>query len=151
MREVHVRWQHEKKNYWIWTTFYSCYNDLVFDSCPVEVNRWYHSCFVRSQQIFTLSLRLFLHGTSLLHLSKILKAMPLKPQPLRSVWNIRRTQRFLAMNNTYSLTSNVFFEIMRNLDKYWCTVLVHQYGRRKSTKTSGVHFLYESSFFSLEN
>ena len=23
---------------------------------------------------------------------------------------------------------------------YWCTALVHQYGRRKSTKTSGVHF-----------
>ena len=30
---------------------------------------------------------------------------------------------------------------------YWCTVLVHQYGRRKSTKTSGVHFLYKSFFF----
>ena len=28
---------------------------------------------------------------------------------------------------------------------YWCTVLVHQYGRRKSTKTSGVHFFYNSS------
>ena len=26
--------------------YYSCYDDLVFDSCPVEVNRWYHSCFV---------------------------------------------------------------------------------------------------------
>ena len=34
---------------------------------------------------------------------------------------------------------------------YWCTVLVHQYGRWKSTKTSGVHFFYKSSFFSLEN
>ena len=34
---------------------------------------------------------------------------------------------------------------------YWCTVLVHQYGRRKSKKTSGVHFFYKSSFFSLEN
>ena len=32
---------------------------------------------------------------------------------------------------------------------YWCTVLVHQYGRRKSTKTSGVHFFYKSSFFPL--
>ena len=30
---------------------------------------------------------------------------------------------------------------------YWSTVLVHQYGRRKSTKTSGVHFFYKSSFF----
>ena len=34
---------------------------------------------------------------------------------------------------------------------YWCTVLVHQYGGRKSTKTSGIHFFYKSSFFSLEN
>ena len=34
---------------------------------------------------------------------------------------------------------------------YWCTVLVDQYGCRKSTKTSGVHFSYKSSFFSLEN
>ena len=34
---------------------------------------------------------------------------------------------------------------------YCCTVLVHQYGRRKSTKTFGVHFFYKSSFISLEN
>ena len=34
---------------------------------------------------------------------------------------------------------------------YWCTVLMHQYGLLKSTKTSGVHFFYKSSFFSLEN
>ena len=33
---------------------------------------------------------------------------------------------------------------------HWCTVLVHQYGRRKSTKTSGVQFFYKSSFFSLQ-
>ena len=33
---------------------------------------------------------------------------------------------------------------------YWCTVLVHQYGRRKSTKTSGIHFFYKSSFFTRE-
>ena len=36
---------------------------------------------------------------------------------------------------------------------YWCTVLLHQYGRRKSTKipakTPGVHFFYKSSFFCL--
>ena len=31
--------------------------------------------------------------------------------------------------------------------RYWCTVLVHQYGRRKSTKTSGIHFFHKSSFF----
>ena len=29
---------------------------------------------------------------------------------------------------------------------YWCTVLVHQYGRRKSTKTSEVHFFYKKLF-----
>ena len=59
--------QKNKQEKWkIWTTFYSCYDDWFFDSCPVEVNRPYHSCFVRSQQIFTHSLRLFLHGTSLL-------------------------------------------------------------------------------------
>ena len=29
--------------------------------------------------------------------------------------------------------------------------LVHKYGRRKSTKTSGVHFFYKSSFFTLES
>ena len=34
---------------------------------------------------------------------------------------------------------------------FWCTVLVHQYDLRKSTKTSGVHFFYKSSLFSLEN
>ena len=76
-----------KQEKWkIWTTFYSCYDDWFFDSCPVEVNRQYHSCFVRSQQIFTLSLRLFLQGTSLL-LSKMLQAMLVKPRPLRSVRN----------------------------------------------------------------
>ena len=31
------------------------------------------------------------------------------------------------------------------------TVLVYQYCRRKSTKTSGDHFCYKSSFFCLEN
>ena len=34
---------------------------------------------------------------------------------------------------------------------YRCTVLEHQYGHQKSTKTSGVHFFYKSSLFSLEN
>ena len=29
---------------------------------------------------------------------------------------------------------------------YWCTVLVHQHGRQKSTKTSGVHFFYKKLF-----
>ena len=39
----------------------------------------------------------------------------------------------------------------RYISSYCYTVLVHQYGRRKSTKTSGVHFFYKSSFLSLEN
>ena len=42
-------------------SFYS-YDDLVFDSCPVEVNRWNHSCFVRFQHIFIHFLRLFSMG-----------------------------------------------------------------------------------------
>ena len=31
----------------------------------------------------------------------------------------------------------------------WCTVLVHQYGRRKSTKRSGVHFSIKVPSFHL--
>ena len=88
--------------------FFSCYDDLVFDSCRVEVNRWYHSCFVRFQEIFIHSLSLFLHGISLF-LSKILQAMPVKPRPLRSVRNIRTPQRFLAMNNALILLNQMFF------------------------------------------
>ena len=34
---------------------------------------------------------------------------------------------------------------------YWWTETVHQYGRWKSTKTSGVHFFHKSSFSSLES
>ena len=109
MREVHVCWQHETRN--IYNTFmilfFSCYDDLVFDSCRVEVNRWYHSCFVRFQEIFIHSLSLFLHGISLF-LSKILQAMPVKPRPLRSVRNIRTPQRFLAMNNALILLNQMF-------------------------------------------
>ena len=54
-----------------------------------------------------------------------------------------------------------FWVICRNVSRtfvelcmetpYWCTVLVHQYGSRKSTKTFGVHFFYKSYLFSLEN
>ena len=73
----------------------------------LEVNRWYLSCFVRFQEIFIHSVRLFLHGTSLL-LLKILQAMPVKPRPLRSRRNIRTPQRFLAMNNTLILLHQMF-------------------------------------------
>ena len=34
---------------------------------------------------------------------------------------------------------------------YGDAILVHQYGRRKSTKTYRVHFCYKSSFFLFEN
>ena len=33
---------------------------------------------------------------------------------------------------------------------YWCTILVHQYGRWKSTKTSGVHFSKKIFLFTRE-
>ena len=45
--------------------------------------------------------------------------------------------------------SRTFVELCMEMP-YWCIVLVHQYGRRKSTKTSGVHFFYKSSFFPLD-
>ena len=48
-----------------------------------------------------------------------------------------------------------FLSIWRNVSRtfedlcmetsYWCTVLVHQYGRLKSTKTSVVHFVFIKS------
>ena len=46
-----------------------------------------------------------------------------------------------------------FTQLCRSLygDAIWVDRLVHQYGHRKSTKTSGVHFFYKSSFCSLEN
>ena len=44
-----------------------------------------------------------------------------------------------------------FWVICRNVTRTFVelcnTVLVHQYGRWRSTKTSGVHFFYKSSFF----
>ena len=39
---------------------------------------------------------------------KILQAMPLKPQPLRMLWNIRTLQQFLEMNNTPILLHQMF-------------------------------------------
>ena len=114
MREVNTK-QHTKKRQTrkinkFELLFNSCFDDRLFDSCPVEVNRWYHSCFVRCEQIF-------IHSTAIFTRDQF--ASIKKAQPLRSVRNIRMPQRFLAMNNTsYSITSNVFFEIMWNLDAY---------------------------------
>ena len=42
-----------------------------------------------------------------------------------------------------------FMHLCRAL--YGDAILVHQYGGRKSTKTSGVHFFFKSSLFSLKN
>ena len=39
--------------------------------------------------------------------------------------------------------SRTFEELCMHGTPYWCTVLVHQYGRRKSTKSSGLHFFYK--------
>ena len=47
------------------------------------------------------------------------------PQFLRYIWNVSRTFVELCMETPY-----------------WCTVLVHQCGLRKSRKISGVHFFY---------
>ena len=61
------------------------------------------------------------------------------------------------MSKSQVFVAHSFWVICRNVSRtfvelcmetpYWCTVLVHQYGRRKSTKTSGVHFFYESFCF----
>ena len=60
------------------------------------------------------------------------------------------------MSKSQAFVANSFSIIYRNVSRtfvelsmetpYWCTVLVHKYGRRKSTK-SGVHFF---SLFSRE-
>ena len=50
-----------------------------------------------------------------------------------------------------SLCGPQFLRYLPKRFAHLCTVLVHQYGRRNSTKTSGVHFFYKSSFFSLKN
>ena len=62
--------------------------------------------------------------------------------------NLSKSQVFVAHN---------FWVICRNVWRTFVELcmetpyLLHQYGRRKSTKTSGVHSFYKSSFFSLEN
>ena len=43
-----------------------------------------------------------------------------------------------------------FRRVLKSAD-HLCTVFVHKYGRRKSTKTSEVRFFYKSSCFSLES
>ena len=85
--------------------FYSCYDDWFFDSCHVEVNRWYQSCFVRSQQIFIHSLRLFFHGTSLLLSNLASHASEATTFVIGPEYST--PQRFLAMNDTLILLHQV--------------------------------------------
>ena len=66
--------------------------------------------------------------------------------------NKKKCQLFVAHSFwvIYQNVSRTFAELCM-ATPYWSTVLLHQYGRRKSTKTSGAHLFYKSSFFSLEN
>ena len=103
MREVNTK-QHTKKRQTrkinkFELLFNSCFDDWLFDSCPVEVNRWYHSCFVRCEQIF-------IHSTAIFTRDQF--ASIKQTQPLRSVRNIRMPQRFLARNNTLILLHQMF-------------------------------------------
>ena len=64
-------------------------------------------------------------------------------------------QNYLSKSQVFVAYS--FWVICQNISRtfvdlcletpYWCTDLVHQYSRRKSTKTSKVHFFHKSSFF----
>ena len=56
---------------------------------------------------------------------------------------------FFALVPTFS-TNSQGNACYAGWETYLCTVLIHKYGRRKSTitSTSGVHFYYKSSFFS---
>ena len=66
--------------------------------------------------------------------------------------NLSKSEFFVAHSFSviYRNVSRTFVEVCVETP-YWCTVLVHQYGRRKSTKTPRVHFFYKNSFFLLEN
>ena len=61
--------------------------------------------------------------------------------------NLSKSQVFVA-HSFWAVCQNVsrnFVELCMETP-YWCTALLHQYGHRKSTKTSGVHFFYKSYF-----
>ena len=72
-------------------------------------------------------------------------------------WNAIKDEFINNSSKSQVLMAHSFWVICRNVSRtfvvlcmetpYWCTVLVHQYGRWKSTRTSGVHFFYKSSFF----
>ena len=61
------------------------------------------------------------------------------------------------MSKSQVFVAHSFWVICRNVSRtfveicmetpYWCTILVRQYGRRKSTKTCTVHYFCNSSFF----
>ena len=97
-------------------------DDWFFDSCPVEVNRWYQSCFVRSQQIFIHSLRLFLHGTSLLLSNLASHASEATTFVIGPEYSNTPT---IPCNEwySYSLTSSVFFPTVWKLHEYYKLML----------------------------
>ena len=71
----------------------------------------------------------------------------------RLIYNIYNISQVFVAHSFWVSCRNIshtFVELCMETP-YWWTETVHQYGRRKSTKTSGVHFFYKSSSFSLEN
>ena len=58
--------------------------------------------------------------------------------------NKKKSQLFVAHSFwvIYRNVSRTLVELCMSTP-YWSTILLHQYGRRKSTKTSGVHLFYK--------
>ena len=79
----------------------------------------------------------------------------------RPVEEAKKMKCYKQFSKSQVFVAHSFWVICQNVSRafvelcmetpYWWTLLVHQYDRRKSTKPSGVHFFYKSSFFSLEN
>ena len=92
------------------------------------------------------------------------KYQPPRPYSLFSGTRLRRQNFNLAPTQHRQLRRLCGPQFLSYLPKHFTNLLrslfgdailvttetVHQYGRRKSTKTSRVHFFYKSSFFSLE-
>ena len=114
MSEVNTK-QHKKNDQ---EKLINMNDDWFFDSCPVEVNRWYQSCFVRSQQIFIHSLRLFLHGTSLL-LSNLVSNVVSEATTFVIGREYSNTPT-IPCNEwyAYSLTQEFLFPIVWNVHEY---------------------------------
>ena len=74
-----------------------------------------------------------------------------KPRNWNVIKNLSKSQVLVAHSFwvTWRNISCTFGELCMEMP-YWCTVLVHQYGCRKSTKTSGVHFSIKALSFHWE-